>query len=526
MAALLLDALARRRVAREEALVRAQLAAASPRMRRILLDESSTDDEEEDDGGTGRGQERQRQRRCDRPPAKPFVPCCCFDGEPKDKPLNFPIEVIRDVDYSGDDDGSGTGLLAGGALKMDVYYSPVALHRHMRACGERSVPVTLHVHGGGWQRGHKGSEWRGGPNAGRASARHGLVACVVSYRLHPSSAVVGMVWATLLSGLLCTIASVLSSWVRDDFLLRWMQLWLLIVVSVGTYHWRTRATKAMHPHACLDVARAVAWIKRHLREHVPEADPDRLFLSGHSAGAHLVSLLATDPQYLRRVGLSSKPADEIRGVCAVSGIYCLHGPCADSPSALRNKLFRFAYTSAFGRGKDLLDAASPLHQAREGAPPFLLVSAASDMGLEIDAARFAKRLRELHVPVLHVTVPNTSHSTIASHFERHQAHKHYFQFVLQCCANTFRQAAAQTTDQLSLAAATLADDALSNGSTNAVIASVAAAEVDVGPCCPGSPSPSRRSNSTAAVVVSPAAAPSKKKTKNRSRKKARSVRIE
>jgi len=413
MAALLMDALARRRAEREEAAARALLAS-SPELQRLLAGEEDGEEEAA--------------------PSEPFVAHCCFEGDESARPPAYPIEVLRDVDYS---DGRSS------CAKLDVYFSPIALRKHMRARGEASVPVTLHVHGGGWQRGHKGSEWRGGPVAGRASARHGLVACVVSYRLHPTDPTVGAVWAAMLTLLLTSLASAVSSWVRSDFLLRWAQLWLLLVLAVGTFQWRQRTLKARHPHACLDVAQAVAWIKQHLREHVSAADPERLFLSGHSAGAHLVSLLASDGQYLQAAGLPGTPSDHIRGVCAVSGIYCLHAPVAPSPGALRNRFFRFAYTAAFGGGKEALDAASPLHLVRAGAPPFLLISAASDMGLEMDAARFARRLAELRVPVQHHSVPNTSHSTIASHFERHQAHRHYVEFVMRCCADSGRQAKAQ-----------------------------------------------------------------------------------
>jgi arylformamidase len=40
----------------------------------------------------------------------------------------------------------------------------------------------------------------------------------------------------------------------------------------------------------------VAWLHRNIAAY--GADPKRLVLLGHSAGAHLVSLVATDPAYL------------------------------------------------------------------------------------------------------------------------------------------------------------------------------------------------------------------------------------
>lgn len=51
---------------------------------------------------------------------------------------------------------------------------------------------------------------------------------------------------------------------------------------------------APHPQAAYDLAHAVKWIRNNIRSHIPEANPNKIFLSGHSAGGHLVSLLATD----------------------------------------------------------------------------------------------------------------------------------------------------------------------------------------------------------------------------------------
>ena len=46
-----------------------------------------------------------------------------------------------------------------------------------------------------------------------------------------------------------------------------------------------------------DGARAVAWAQRHAADY--GADPRRIVLLGHSAGAHMAALLSVDPQYLR-----------------------------------------------------------------------------------------------------------------------------------------------------------------------------------------------------------------------------------
>ena len=61
---------------------------------------------------------------------------------------------------------------------------------------------------------------------------------------------------------------------------------------------------------------AIAWIQRHAREW--GGDPDRITVSGHSAGGHLVAmLLATDWSAF------GAPGDVVKAGCAISGLYDL-----------------------------------------------------------------------------------------------------------------------------------------------------------------------------------------------------------
>jgi acetyl esterase/lipase len=45
-----------------------------------------------------------------------------------------------------------------------------------------------------------------------------------------------------------------------------------------------------------DIAQAIRWVKDHAQEH--GGDPGRIFLMGHSAGAHLAALVGTDGRSL------------------------------------------------------------------------------------------------------------------------------------------------------------------------------------------------------------------------------------
>jgi arylformamidase len=77
------------------------------------------------------------------------------------------------------------------------------------------------------------------------------------------------------------------------------------------------------PHVTMDdlvnaCRRAMAWLFEHAGAY--NGDPDQLFISGHSAGGHIVAMLmATRWEDFSR-GL---PAEVIRGGCALSGLFDL-----------------------------------------------------------------------------------------------------------------------------------------------------------------------------------------------------------
>lgn len=69
-----------------------------------------------------------------------------------------------------------------------------------------------------------------------------------------------------------------------------------------------------HPAHVNDVAAAVGWVRDHAGEI--GGDADKIVLMGHSAGCHLVTLVALDPRPLATVKLTPK---NLRGVIAWSG---------------------------------------------------------------------------------------------------------------------------------------------------------------------------------------------------------------
>ncbi len=115
-----------------------------------------------------------------------------------------------------------------------------------------------------------------------------------------------------------------------------------------------------------DIAAAVALLRRQ-----PGVDGNRIVLMGHSAGAHLVSLVGTDPTYLQAAGVP---------LSAVKGVVPLDGAGYDVPAQidLPGNRVRGAYVAAFGTELERQRKLSPTLQAGAwDAPDWLILPVAS-----------------------------------------------------------------------------------------------------------------------------------------------------
>jgi acetyl esterase/lipase len=250
--------------------------------------------------------------------------------------------------------------------------------------GKKDFPVLMLVHGGAWVMGDKGLfGW--GSDIGRYFASQGFGVVMPSYRLSPG---------------------------------------------------------VRHPEHVKDVARAFAWTVQHIGCYGGNAG--ELFLCGHSAGGHLVCLLATNSDYLRDEGLS---LSAVKGVISVSGVYripaidlsfglpgissgawrsltSLFGvaapkgdkakPAADLPgSSGKLQIPWNLLASVFGSDLKGCAAASPLTYVRRGLPPFLLINAERDLPLLPQMARdFASALRAANDEVYEQVFKGRNHEDV------------------------------------------------------------------------------------------------------------------
>ncbi|KGI76994.1 alpha/beta hydrolase [Oleiagrimonas soli] len=127
-----------------------------------------------------------------------------------------------------------------------------------------------------------------------------------------------------------------------------------------------------------DAARAVAWTHAHAADY--GGDPDDLFLMGHSAGAHIGALLATDETWLHRVGMRPR---QLRGFIGLAGPYDF--------LPLREQV----YIDLFGATHAQQMRSQPVAFVDGNEPPMLLLQGGDDGVVAPDnALSLAAALRE------------------------------------------------------------------------------------------------------------------------------------
>lgn len=201
-----------------------------------------------------------------------------------------------------------------------------------------AAPVVVFFYGGAWQAGSK-QLYR---YIGTALARRGFVIVVPDYRIYPET---------------------------------------------------------RYPGFLEDGARAVRWVKDNAARF--GGDPEKLFVMGHSAGAHIAAMLAIDARWLGQVRLA--PQHDIAGLIEISGPYDFL-PLRDP-----------TLVTIFG-GADVAPT-QPIFHVSSGAPPALLLTGARDKTVDAgNTLRLAARLRSAGNEAEAVVYPRIGHYAIVAAF--------------------------------------------------------------------------------------------------------------
>jgi acetyl esterase/lipase len=199
--------------------------------------------------------------------------------------------------------------------------------------GQKNFPVLLFVHGGTWKSGNKDLY----AGLGKLYAKNGVGTVIINYRLSP---------------------------------------------------------KVQHPAHIQDVARAFAWIHQNIAKY--GGDPANIFISGHSAGGHLVSLLSTNESYLKAENLNF---GNIKGTIALSGVHIL----------VPNAMFKSIFTD----DKEVVKSASPIEHVTGNHPPFLLIYADKDLPtLNVQSEQMCNKLTGCQCEARTVKIADRTHISI------------------------------------------------------------------------------------------------------------------
>lgn len=214
---------------------------------------------------------------------------------------------------------------------------------------EEARPVVFWIHGGGWQTGDKGDVGL----KPQVLTKRGFVFVSANYRLLPE--------------------------VSMDVLVR-------------------------------DVATAVGWVHRHIAEY--GGDPNRVILGGHSAGAQLAALLATDERYLQEQRV---PQRILKGCVAVDGdtydIPKIIATAEHRQMLYGGKMFTFGHRQKFGNDPLKHVEFSAVTHVRDGKhiPPFLLLYFSGNPDTRAQARRLETVLRSCGVPAKAYGKRDTNH---------------------------------------------------------------------------------------------------------------------
>lgn len=297
---------------------------------------------------------------------------------------------------------------------LDIYTPPPS---------KSPSPVVVFVHGGAWLRSGQ-RDTSAVRLARQLVVQSGCCVVVVGYRLSKLRGRHVVVLSLLLAAVLAAL--VFASLTTTMLSLLWSPqtasiasvLCFLGTLLVALAWWALRIRNregVKFPQHPQDVAAAVRWTSKYI--HLYNGDPDCLVLAGHSAGAHLVSLVALDPAFLEH-------DVKVRGLAVISGVY--HSEMQISAEGALGWLWNMTVQAVWQRllldtvfgSESKPESFATAHVKSERSDPelgVLVITAQRELaGLDAQAQEFASQLEAQGSWVQHLTIPWTDHRTIMS----------------------------------------------------------------------------------------------------------------
>ncbi|MDQ2892051.1 MAG: alpha/beta hydrolase [Pseudomonadota bacterium] len=150
------------------------------------------------------------------------------------------------------------------------------------------------------------------------------------------------------------------------------------------------------PSFVQDSAEAVKWTRDNIAGY--GGDPGKIAVAGHSAGAYNAIMLAIDPRWLTAIGVDPRIIKAAVGLC---------GPYDFYPFDKQRSIDAM-------KGVETPMLTQPIHFARAGLAPMMLVTASNDTQVRpYNAVNLTKALTQAGSPVEFVEYPGLSHEDVA-----------------------------------------------------------------------------------------------------------------
>ncbi|HEY5666609.1 MAG TPA: alpha/beta hydrolase [Gammaproteobacteria bacterium] len=167
-------------------------------------------------------------------------------------------------------------------------------------------------------------------------------------------------------------------------------------IAVASVNYRL-SPRVSFPAYIEDAAASVAWVLDHIEDY--DGDADKVFVSGHSAGGYLASMVGLDPQFLGALGHALQ---DLAGLIPISGQTVTHATVRTERGLPANR--------------PLVDAAAPVFHVSAAAPPFLAIAGSEDLPARPEENRyFVAAMKAVeHPDVTYLEFEGRNHGTIVT----------------------------------------------------------------------------------------------------------------
>jgi acetyl esterase/lipase len=177
------------------------------------------------------------------------------------------------------------------------------------------------------------------------------------------------------------------------------------VVTVITDYPKSPA--AGYQEMATDIAAAVKWVKENIQNY--GGDPNRVFISGHSAGGHLAALVSIREDYFKQQQIDNP----------VKGIILIDAAGLDMYNYLKEEQLPAGdtYLQTFSNDPATWKAASPIYFLHKGMPPMLIYQGAKTYpSISSSNERFTDSLKNYDVKFSYHILPGKKHVAMITQF--------------------------------------------------------------------------------------------------------------